>query len=84
MWTGKHFHMAIMDDITLEKKMRKQLFWVAVIYHCGKNGKKTEIVFDPEAVLAMSEEEVRKAAIKMIPTRFKERFDRLELVVRPF
>ena len=59
----------------------KQLFWTAVLY---RKGKKTTLVVPPETVLAESEAKAKIAAIKEIPSDFKERFDRLEVVVRPF
>lgn len=64
-----------------EEKKMKQLYWTAVIY---RKGKKTEVVIYPEPVLAADEAAARGAAIKAIPMHFKERFDRLEVVVRPF
>ncbi len=59
----------------------KQLFWTAVLY---RKGKKTELVVPPETVLAASEAKARTMAIKEIPASYTERFDRLEVVVRPF
>lgn len=61
--------------------MKKQLFWTAVLYH---KGKKTTLVLSPEAVLAESEDKARIGAIKDISSEYKDRFDRLEVVVRPF
>ena len=59
----------------------KQLYWVAVLY---RKGKKTEVVLYPDAELYENEAEAKKEAIKKIPSSYKERFDRLEVVVRPF
>ena len=64
-----------------EENMQKKLFWVAVLYH-GK--KKTEVVRHPEIELAKNEDAARKAAIKEIDLDYKDRFDRLEVLVRPF
>ena len=64
-----------------KEKNMKQLFWTAVLY---RKGKKTTLVVPPETVLAESETKAKVAAIKEIPSDFKERFDRLEVVVRPF
>ena len=77
---GTHYHTMIMDDITLGENM-KQLFWTAVLY---RKGKKTELVVPPETVLAASEAKARAATIKEIPASYTKRFDRLEVVVRPF
>ena len=74
------YGVGIMDNTTPEENMKK-LFWTAVLYH---KGKKTTLVVPPETVLAASEEKAKTAAIKDIPSSFKERFDRLEVVVRPF
>jgi hypothetical protein len=63
-----------------EKKM-KQLYWVAVLY---RKGKKTELILEPEIMLAVSEEKAKAGIINIIPSSYKERFDRLEVVVRPF
>lgn len=62
-------------------KMRNQLFRTAVLYHTKK---KTTLVVPDNVVLAESEEKARIATIKDIPATYKERFDRLEVVVRPF
>ena len=67
-----------------EDNMKKKLFWVAVLYHKGKNGKDTEIVNGAYEVLALDEAAARKKAIKEIPAKYKDRFDRLEVLVRPF
>ncbi len=64
-----------------EKKNMKQLYWVAVLY---RKGKKTELIVEPEIMLAVSEEKAKAGMINMIPSNYKERFDRLEVVVRPF
>ena len=64
----------------LEKNM-KQLYWVAVLY---RKGKKTELIVEPEIMLAASEEKAKAGMINRIPSSYKERFDRLEVVVRPF
>ncbi|KKK71168.1 hypothetical protein LCGC14_2916620 [marine sediment metagenome] len=64
-----------------EKKNMKQLYWVAVLY---RRGKKTEVLLYPDAELYENEAEAKKEAIKKIPSSYKERFDRLEVVVRPF
>ena len=59
----------------------KQLYWVAVLY---RKGNKTTVVQWPQAELAAGEEVARKAAIKGIETKYKKRYDRLEVIVRPF
>lgn len=59
----------------------KQLYWVAVLY---RKGKKTELILEPEIMLAVSEEKAKAGIINIIPSSYKERFDRLEVVVRPF
>ncbi len=64
-----------------EENMQKKLFWVAVLYH-GK--KKTIIVVGPHHQLAKNEAAAKKAAIKEVDLDYKERYDRLEVVVRPF
>lgn len=66
-----------------EKNMKK-LFWVAVLYHGGKNRGKTEVVIDAHEVLARDEDKAREVTIKNIPAKYKEEYDRLEVVVRPF
>ena len=77
---GKHYGTSIMDDITPGGNMKK-LFWTAVLYH---KGKKTTLVMSPEVTLAESTEKAKVWAIKDIPASYKDRFDRLEVVVRPF
>ena len=79
-YTATTFHAWTETRQQLEKNM-KQLFWTAVLY---RKGKKTELVVPPETVLAESEAKARVAAIKEIPSSFTKRFDRLEVVVRPF
>ena len=59
----------------------KQLYWVAVLY---RKGKKTELIVEPVIMLAVSEEKAKAGMINIIPSSYKERFDRLEVVVRPF
>ena len=66
-----------------EKNMKK-LFWVAVLYHGGKNRKKTEVVQFPEVNLFANEDAAREKTIAGIPANYKKRYDRLEVVVRPF
>jgi len=68
----------------LEEKNMKKLFWVAVLYHGGKNRRKTEVVRYPEMELWKSEDAAREATIAKIPAKYKEEYDRLEVVVRPF
>lgn len=62
----------------------KKLFWVAVLYHGGKNRKKTEVVQYPEVNLFASEDAAREETITGIPGNYKKQYDRLEVVVRPF
>jgi len=81
---GRHYDYIIMDDLIQEEKNMKKLFWVAVLYHGGKNRRKTEVVLDAHEVLAKSEDDVREQTIKHIPAKYKELYDRLEVVVRPF
>ncbi|KKL60353.1 hypothetical protein LCGC14_2206150 [marine sediment metagenome] len=64
-----------------KEKNMKQLYWVAVLY---RKGKKTELIVEPEIMLAVSEEKAKAGIINIIPSSYKERFDRLEVVVRPF
>ena len=71
-------------SIQTEEKNMKKLFWVAVLYHGGKNRRKTEVVRYPEMELYKSEDAAREAAIAKIPAKYKEEYDRLEVVVRPF
>ena len=78
--TRRHYDTIIMDDIIHGENM-KQLYWVAVLY---RKGKKTELVVEPEIMLAVSEEKAKAGMINRIPSSYKERFDRLEVVVRPF
>ena len=81
----QYYGVGIMDNTELFHRISggnmKKLFWTAVLYH---KGKKTTLVVPPETVLAASEEKAKTAAIKDIPSEYKERFDRLEVVVRPF
>ncbi len=81
---GKHYKLYVTDDLVLERDMKKQFFWTAAIYHSGKDDKEAEVVLAPHAGLYSSEAKARKKAIKAIPTKFKERFDRLEVIVCPF
>ena len=71
----------LMAEKASENIMQKKLFWVAVLYH---DKKKTKVVIGPHHRLAKSEDTARKAAIKEIDAVWKERFDRLEVIVRPF
>ena len=81
-WTAQHGLDVYWAKVKqqLEKKM-KQLFWTAAFY---RKGKKTEMVQYPNAELYESKDAARRATIKRIPSSYKERFDRLEVVVRPF
>jgi len=64
--------------------MSKKLFWVAVLYHGGKRRQKTSVVQYPIVELWKSEDAAREATIKVIHAKYKERYDRLEVLVRPF
>ena len=83
-WTAQHgldAYWAKIKQHLEEKKKMKQLFWVAVLYH---KGKKTELIVEPEIMLAADAEKAKAGIINIIPSSYKERFDRLEVVVRPF
>ena len=69
------------EAISNSEENMKQLYWVAVLY---RKGKKTELIVEPEIMLATSEEKAKAGMINRIPSEYKERFDRLEVVVRPF
>ena len=78
---GKIWRIDSPTHALLEERKMKQLFWTAAFY---RKGKKTEMVQYPNAELYESEDAARRATIKRIPSSYKERFDRLEVVVRPF
>lgn len=67
---------------------QQSLFQVAVLRHRkNKNGvvTKTEVVVEPETVLASGDQHARSIVINRLPKKLIEkRFDELEVRVRPF
>lgn len=59
---------------------KSRLFQYAVIY----NGTAPKIIVEPKTVLGKSENEISMKAVREIPEEYVDKFEDIEVVVRPF
>ena len=68
--------------------MRKKIFYIAILLHPtaeeAKNGKSTELLFAPMAVLATDQNAALLLAAREIPEKHLQNIDRVEVAVAPF
>lgn len=69
--------------------MKKSRIWnIAVVWHPTeaqhKDGKRSEIVVKPQAILAVDESAATLIAAKKIGDEYAEQMDQLEVAVAPF
>ncbi len=68
--------------------MKHKLFEYSIIAHPtekeGKDGKVTEIVVEPEVILAADERSATIIASRKIPDAWITKLDQVEIAVRPF
>lgn len=67
---------------------KSKLFQAAVLFHPteaeAKEGKKTEVLISPKDIVATDEKAAVFQVIREIDQKYADKFDQLEVIVRPF
>lgn len=64
--------------------IKSKLFQYAVIYNPTTEGETPKIIVEPTTVIGKSENSVSMKAIREIPEEYMDKFEDIEVVVRPF
>jgi hypothetical protein len=78
--------------------MRGKLFQFAILFHPNTSGSHvleslgtgsidtppSELLVEPQTIVAVSEDEVRILAARKIPDNYTDKIDQIELLIRPF
>lgn len=68
--------------------MKAKLFQFAAIYHPTKeeekDGKISELIIEPATLLATEEQVAVMKAVRMIPPKYEDKLENIDIVVRPF
>lgn len=64
--------------------LKSKLFQYAVIYNPTKEDETPKIIVEPTTVIGKSENSVSMKAIREIPEEYMDKFEDIEVVVRPF
>lgn len=63
--------------------LKSKLFQYAVIYNPTKEDETPKIIVEPTTVIGKSENSVSMKAIREIPEEYMDKFEDIEVVVRP-